>query len=70
MKRLMAALLLLVLVASFATGLLLSRAEATTCTTFCDSSCDGCGCHKIKCCDGVCVVQGGCPHGCPPRFGG
>jgi hypothetical protein len=61
MKRFVAVLLLLVLAISFATGLLLSRVEAAKCTT----TCDFCTCHKIRCCDGVCVDLGPCGFRCP-----
>ncbi len=61
MKRIVAVLLLLVLAVSFVTGLLLSRAEAGKCTTFCDF----CTCHKFRCCDGVCTDLGPCRFACP-----
>lgn len=53
MKRFVAAMLLLVLAASFVTGLLLTRAEAA-----CSNRCDPCTCHILKCCDGVCTDTG------------
>ncbi len=50
MKKVMAAVLVLVLALSFVAGILINRAEAAKCT----ASCDICTCTIIKCCDGVC----------------
>lgn len=61
MKKLMAVVLTLVLAFSFVVGILVSQVEAAKCTT----SCDFCTCHKIRCCDGVCVDLGWCGFRCP-----
>ena len=62
MKRfIIAVILILVLASSFVAGFFISQAQAGRCTTFCDI----CTCHKMKCCNGVCVDLGPCGGVCP-----
>ncbi len=62
MRSLVAIILLLVLVVSFAAGILINRAEAAGgCKTYCEA----CTCTKYQCCKGVCTVIGTCWPICP-----
>lgn len=63
MKKIAAIVLMLILVASFVTGILISKAEAGPggCKTYCEA----CTCSKFQCCQGVCTVIGTCWPICP-----
>lgn len=61
MKKLMAAVLLVVLALSFMAGILINRAEAASCY----DTCGPCTCTIMHCCNGVCVDTGRrCPGFC------
>jgi len=61
MKKIISAVLILVLALSFVAGILINRAEAGGCTT----RCDYCTCKIIKCCDGVCQTTNQRCRFCP-----
>lgn len=60
MKRSVAVLLLLTLVASFGAGLFYSLVQAGSCSTFCEV----CSCRIHRCCNGVCTDLGPCQIDC------